>query len=86
MKSPKHNSIPVEWIRHLKTKEEKEAFKGAITAAQPVLDVLKNFCQRKLDEAQSVKEDDYDVPSWPYKQADKNGYQRALEDILKLLP
>lgn len=28
---------------------------------------------------------DYDSPSWAYKQAHFNGYNQALEDVLKLI-
>jgi hypothetical protein len=31
------------------------------------------------------KSSDYDSPSWAYKQADQNGYNRALNDIIQLL-
>lgn len=28
---------------------------------------------------------DYDTPSWAYKQAHQNGYNQAIEDVLKLI-
>ena len=29
--------------------------------------------------------DEFDSPSWAYKQADKNGYERALLEIIELI-
>ena len=34
---------------------------------------------------QIVITDDYDSPSWAYKQADRNGYNRALTEIINIL-
>lgn len=28
---------------------------------------------------------DYDIPSWAHKQADQNGYNRAIRSVLKLI-
>lgn len=30
-------------------------------------------------------ETDYNNSAWPYKQADMNGYNRAIEEVIKLL-
>ena len=43
---------------------------------------LVKFLQTRVKE---VKSFDYNCPSWSHKQADINGYNRALKEIIKVL-
>ena len=75
-----------ELTAHCKTKEDKEAWLQQIQGAMPVLNKYQEIIERKISKKQITKEIDYDCPSWSYKQADANGYARAIKEILKLLP
>ena len=48
---------------------------------------LKELLDKKIDA--SVREgrskDSYDSPNWAYEQADRRGYERALQEIFDLL-
>lgn len=76
--------INVEWVKHLKTKEDQQAFVDLL-AASPVVDRLKEILRARLNERATFKEADYSSPSWAYLAADRNGYVRALNDLLNLL-
>jgi len=78
--------LPKELVSHCETKEEKEAFVQQIMAALPVLNIYRASIERRIQKKEDTREIDYDCPSWSHKQADVNGYQRAMKEILKLLP
>lgn len=78
--------LPMELVSHCNTKEEKEAFMQQIFGAVPVLNRYRLSIEKRINKADETKEIDYDCPSWSHKQADQNGYQRAMKEILKLLP
>lgn len=61
-----------------KFREHKDTFLGAKNFREVLTDILEG---RK----KSPKATDYEIASWPYFQADQNGYNRALEDIMNLL-
>jgi hypothetical protein len=64
-------------------KDEQEGFKREIKSAKNVLDKLEQIVNSKIKEI--VIANDYDSPSWAYKQADRNGYNRALTEIINIL-
>ena len=70
------------WFMDL-PKDEQEGFKREVKSAKSVLDKLEQIVQKKIKEIVVV--DDYDSPSWAYKQADRNGYNRALTEIINIL-
>lgn len=70
------------WFMDL-PKDEQEGFKKEVKSAKNVLDKLEQIVQKKIKEI--VVLDDYDSPSWAYKQADRNGYNRALTEIINIL-
>lgn len=73
--------MQTQWFSHL-PKPDQEYFKNAVLSSQKVLDRL-----HQIVYTMSIVESasDYDSPSWAYKQADTNGYNRALRDVLQLL-
>jgi len=73
------------WHQHLKTPEEKKKFRESVFNSKFVLDRLKEICYNIIEEAQKSTVVDYDSPSWSHRQADRIGYVRAIEDIIKLL-
>lgn len=75
-----------ELMSHCGTPEEKETFLLQINSASPVLNRYRIAIEKRIRKAEDTKEIDYDCPSWSHKQADTNGYQRAMKEILQLLP
>lgn len=70
------------WFMDL-PKDEQEGFKKEVKSAKNVLDKLEQIVNSKIKEI--VINTDYDSPSWAYKQADRNGYNRALTEIINIL-
>lgn len=63
------------------SKEIRASFAGSVVMRKRLQEVVRG----KIEESLSTKEDDYDNPSWAYKQADSVGYRRALKEINSLL-
>lgn len=70
------------WFMDL-PKDEQEGFKKEVKSAKNVLDKLEQIVKSRLKEIVVIE--DYDSPSWAYKQADRNGYNRALTEIINIL-
>lgn len=70
------------WFMDL-PKTEQDGFKKEVKSARNVLEKLEQIVQSKIKEI--VVLEDYDSPSWAYKQADRNGYNRALTEIINIL-
>ena len=64
-------------------KDQQEGFKKQVSSAKDVLEKLEEIVKSKMKEV--VLSEDYDNPSWAYKQADRNGYNRALTEVLNIL-
>lgn len=59
-------------------KDKKDIFQSAKNFRELMEDVL----SKKIVKPKKV---DYEKASWPYYSADTNGYNRAVEEILKLM-
>jgi hypothetical protein len=70
-------------MSHLKTQGEKDSFKEYLLGTSSLWERLSTLLEEKLPKP---KEEDYDKGSWAYYQADQNGYERALREVLTLLP
>lgn len=70
------------WFMDL-PKDQQEGFKKQISSAKDVLVKLEEIVKGKMKDV--VLSEDYDNPSWAYKQADRNGYNRALTEVLNIL-
>lgn len=64
-------------------KDEQEGFKRQVSSSKDVLEKLEKIIKDKIKEV--VLTEDYDNPSWAFKQADRNGYNRALTEVLNIL-
>jgi hypothetical protein len=71
------------WFAKCKTKEDKDKTRQVILSNRESLDRLKDVLEPMLKEIAPAA--DYDSPSWAYKQADRNGYNRALTTVLDLI-
>ena len=70
------------WFMDL-PKDQQEDFKKQVSSSKDVLEKLENILKTKIKEI--TLSEDYDNPSWGYKQADRNGYNRALTEVLNIL-
>jgi hypothetical protein len=73
------------WFQDIKNKEEQEQFKNNVLSSKIVLDKLKQIVYTKVKMGERTTSNDYDSPSWAYRQADKIGYLRALKEIEDIL-
>ncbi len=75
------------WTEHLKTDEEKEAFRKKIYSAKEVLDRLKNMLEDDYMLLDRTEEDQriYGIANWAYLQAHKNGNRQVLKTIHNLV-
>jgi hypothetical protein len=71
------------WFKDCKTKKEKEAVAQALRSQREGLDRLKEILEPMLKDTTPAA--DYDSPSWAYKQADRNGFNRAVTTVLDLI-
>lgn len=70
--------MQVAWTKNLKGDERKqriEEVKSYQNAFEALLEIL--------EEEESTP--DYDCPSWSHKQADQNGYNRAIRKVKNLI-
>tara|TARA_R100001463_G_scaffold26933_6_gene62707 strand:- start:12896 stop:13138 length:243 start_codon:yes stop_codon:yes gene_type:complete len=71
------------WFKECKTKEDKFGVRQIVLSNRESLERLKAILEPMLKE--SVTQADYDSPSWAYKQADRIGYNRALNQVLEII-
>jgi hypothetical protein len=62
--------------------KDKEKVKQDIALAHNAFKRLTDILNKRL---KTDKVSDYDKASWPFYQADNNGYNRALQEVLKLI-
>ena len=63
---------------HISFKKDADLFKASKNFRELLETIIKKKHKKPLKE-------DYESPSWPYYQADTNGYNRAVQAILALL-
>ena len=76
--------MQTQWFNNL-PKAEQEDFKKTILASQIVVDRLREMCYNKVKNGEVFSTSEYDTASWAYKQADRNGYLRAYNELISLL-
>ena len=75
--------MKAQWFRECKTKEDKDRVRQTLLSNRESLLRLESILESMLKETPS--QTDYDSPSWAYKQADRIGYNRALNQVLDLI-
>ncbi len=68
------------WLKNVSA-EDKEEEKKRIRKHKQFLDDVVEILEASFEEG----EPDYDSPSWAYKQADRNGANRKLREVIKFL-
>jgi len=76
--------LSVQWTANIKDKKEKEEFVKYVHGSSGVLERLEDILDSKVNASRPTLKD-YELASWPYYEADRNGYNRALEEILELI-
>lgn len=79
--------LPLVWTKHLKGAKEKEDFESLLRNSTRVLTRLKEIIEEKENDLASsaMKLEDYESPSWAYKEAHRHGRQaelKALKDLI----
>lgn len=75
------------WTSHLPTNEDKANFENEVKGSRRVLARLAEMVD-ELDKAQERLElsaEFYTVPNWDYRQANVNGFRRALNSIKTII-
>lgn len=75
------------WYTGLKSDDVKEDIVEAYNKSKLLRRRLTEVIQEKMDTeiVARTKREDYESPSWPYKQADSSGYLRALREIISII-
>lgn len=75
------------WTKNLKTDEDKVRFKNTVLGSKAVLERLQELLNEIEDEVNTLELNTkiYDIPNWDYRQADMNGFRRALRTIKKII-
>jgi hypothetical protein len=75
------------WTRHLKDPEDKVHFEKNVRNSSWLLEHLKILINSLDKDVERIESNTkvYDLPNWDYRQADMNGYRRALGQVQKLL-
>lgn len=63
--------------------ETKDKVKNDLVRGIDAFERLQKVLEKKLRDR--VPADDYETPSWAFKQADRNGYERAIKEVLDLI-
>ena len=73
--------------RVLPTTKGKEEFYKSYDSNTGLLDVIAEAFKVKADNCDTVVKsvEAYTSPAWAYRQADANGYKRALTEVIQLL-
>ena len=75
------------WTKHLPDEDEKQRFKAAVAGSKPVLRRLQELLNEMHVDAEQTELNTkiYDIPNWDYRQADTNGFKRALKLVSKII-
>lgn len=79
--------LPLVWTKHLKTAKEKENFESLLRNSTQVLSRLKQIIEERETDlaATQTKLEDYDSPSWAFKEAHRHGRQAELKTLKELI-
>lgn len=73
--------MDLRWLKDLPEGVTPEQREKEVRGYRTAFRELKEVLEKELKEYAP----DYDTPSWAYKQADQNGYNRAIRSVLKLI-
>jgi len=75
------------WTQNLPEGSKKDDITSSYQSGTVLRGRLKELLQDKIDTevTSRLKREDYESPSWAFKQADSIGYTRALKEIISLI-
>ena len=75
------------WFAGLQNPDDKEKIESMFKRSGTFRRHLIHLIEGKIDSAdkQARDKESYDSPNWAYKQADFQGYSRALHEIINLI-
>lgn len=76
-------ALSTQWLQGVHQAEHLK-YKERVLSSKEVLDKLIEILYNKVQAQSSSSDNDYESPSWAYKQADKVGYTRALKEVIEL--
>ncbi len=76
--------LDTRWTRNLKDPKAKSDFEIILRNSTLVNSRLVQLLEEIRRDTLKTKFTDYESASWAYKQADQNGYIRAIDDIISL--
>ena len=79
--------MQTDWIKHLKTEDEKTRFIKNVKSASSVLERLTELLaeQEKDLDVSELDIRTFETPNWAYKQAYQNGARASIRKIKKLI-
>ncbi len=77
-------TVDTRWISHIPDPEDRKTFAVSVRSAGMILERLADILHSKMELAYKSSTEDYHLPAWPYMQADKAGYTRALREVIEL--
>ena len=78
-------ALLTKWFKYTKNEQERIELTQTINNSRYILDLLERIIRDEITEEEKTKLDDYNSPSWAYRQADRNGALRVLRQILTLI-
>lgn len=83
------SNLPIIWTADIKDKDKKKKFEEHIrnSVHTPAWNKLKEIIEQRIDRTGDLplKLEEYDNPSWAYKQAHLNGYAAGLKFVYDLI-
>lgn len=76
--------VNVDWVKNIHSKADQQSFVDTLSSS-PIVHRLVEILESRLEDRDTFKEGDYSNPSWAYQAADRNGYTRAIKEVIKLL-
>lgn len=75
------------WISHLESKKEQEEFNNRLLEGKDLFQRLGQLVEilKEKNQSKRISSDSYNKPAWSEFQADANGYERALTEVISLL-
>lgn len=77
-------AVDMKWVQGI-APEKKEPFEQLLRNSSIVFAKLTEILENLDRDSLKTTKTDYDSPSWAYRQADQNGYRRALRDVINLI-
>lgn len=74
------------WIKNLSPENARMAeddYKGSAGARIRLTEMLQD--KLRVANTMKIKKDGYELPNWAFMQADYNGYERALQEVISLI-